>query len=166
MAIGNGSGHDIDYDVQPSDPGGGPSGGNAVAKSAGFGLFFSSLGTALAGIGCLTGLGGRGLLLAGFGSLVAGLVYHGITLDRARRLASSPAMPRLGIAPTMNHLADGQEHAHEFVPGTWVNFWHPDTKEKLAQSPTIFNSNARVTLRRYDPATTVQGPSGYCVEVT
>lgn len=168
MAIGNGSGREVEYDVEPSDPGGG-GGGNLVdpLKTS---LLLTSLGTAFVGVGCLTRMGGLGLELAGLGLLAAGLVFQGIALDRARRLATiGPLAVRNLILD--RRLTDGEEHPHVFAAGTWVNYRDPETKAKLASSPKIFNPNARVTLRRNASGTTNQGDAplaegGYWVEVT
>lgn len=169
MAVRNEGGQDVDYDVEPSEPGGG-GGGNLVANSAGKALLFSSLGATFAAVGCLTGLGGQGLVLAGLGLLAAGLVFQGITLDRARRLAAAAPMARIVGTSGKKLLKNQEEHSHTFVAGTWVNFWLPGTMTKLAQSPQIHDANARVILRRRQLASTGEGAAAsgggeYFVEV-
>jgi hypothetical protein len=106
------------------------------------------MGTASVGFGCLTGFGDQALVLLGLGFLAVGLVFQGVTFDRARRLARASVALRL-VRSGRAHLSDGDEHPHAFDAGTWVEFWSSkDPAVKLAQSPAIFNPIARVVLRR------------------
>lgn len=169
MAIRNQSGNAVDYDVKPSDPGPPPPVAR-IQNAAAAGLTASAIGLMFTAFGCLTGFGDQAFVLAGLGFLVVGLVFQGIALDRARRLGTVSLALRSG-GSGMTHLADGDEHAHTFKPGTWVEFWSKDEPpQKLAQSPMIFNSDARVTLRRcVDPQQAGRGTApqdlGYHVDV-
>lgn len=147
MAIRNESGDAVDYEVQPSDPG--PPNASAVRNATGNALLFSSMGTALAGVGCLTDFGDQALVLVGLGFLVVGLVFLGVAFDRARRLATDVRALRLVRSTGRTLLVDGDEHAHTFTPGTWVEFWsRTDPAVRLAQSPVIDKPSAVVILRR------------------
>jgi hypothetical protein len=137
------------------------------------GLLFAAIGTGFTGFGCLTGFGDQAFVLAGLGFLVAGLVFQGVTLDRARRLASESLA--LGIGGSgKTHLADGDEHPYPFTPGTWVvRFWSKDDPtQMLAQSPPVSGPSVKVLLRRcVDPAhvaagaKVAPGDTGYHVDV-
>ncbi len=147
MTVENQSGKDIEYDVEPSDPGG-PGSGN-VSRPVMYSLIASGTGATFMGIGCLTGFGDQSLVLAGLGFLAVGLVFQGVAFDRARRLEIAGPTLRIRGGAGRRRLDDGEVHRHTFVAGTWVEFWDPDNPgTRLAQSPPIFKPTARVILRR------------------
>lgn len=146
-SVGNGSGHDVDYEVEPSDPGGIIKGDTQMA------MYSLIAGTVAVGVGCLTHIGGRGLVYLGVGLLVLALVFQVRALRRLRTLArrTTPvpaAIQSAGGGKTP--LPDGQEHAKTFVAGTSRVVFYSDQEpfEPLAASPPLPDANARVVLRK------------------
>jgi hypothetical protein len=146
-SVGNGSGHDVEYEVEPSDPG-----GNIVGDTKGA-TYSLIAGTAAVGVGCLTQIGGRGLVFLGVGLLVLALVFQIRALRGLRTLRREPraryaAVQRAGGGRTP--LPDAHEHGKDFVAGmSWVVFYDNQAPyEPLAMSPPVPDANARVVLRK------------------
>lgn len=156
MAIGNQSGRDVEYEVQPSNPGPNLTHPQVTA------LAFTAGGGALTAYGCL-GDGGRGLTAFGLSLLAGAVVSETIALHRAR---SGSIAPRSG-GGTKTHLAHGAEHLHTFTNGTWVVFYEVGQDAPLAQSPVVFDPGCTVRLRRCpaDGDRLVSGTSATFVEV-
>jgi hypothetical protein len=169
-AVGNGSGRDVEYEVEPSDPGGNFTGDTQIA------LYSTVAGGLSLAAGCVGGVGGRGVVYLGLGLLALALVFQVRALRRLRVLERQAAP--LMAAPQAESggktdLGDGQEHPRTFVAGTsWVVFYSDDPPfEPLAVSPKISDPNARVVLRRCGTPSTLAGgelakaTDGYYVEV-
>lgn len=145
-SVGNGSGRDIEYEVEPSDPG-------IVSDTKGA-TFSLIAGTAAVGIGCLTRFGGRGLVLLGVGLLVLALVFQVRALRGLRTLRRGPRARYAAVQPAgggRTPLPDAQEHdGKNFVAGTsWVVFYDDqEPYQALAMSPPVPDANARVVLRK------------------
>lgn len=136
MAIGNGSGRDVEYETQPPDPG-----GNLTAPITAS-LLFTAGGGAFTAYGCL-GDGGTTITVIGLFLLAAALVAEAIALNRSHsgsaQLSTGPRTP----------LADGDTHDHTFTPGTWVVFYEKSGGPKITQSPIVFDDvHCTVRLRQ------------------
>jgi hypothetical protein len=157
-SVGNGSGHDVEYEVEPSDPG-----GNIVGDTKGA-TYSLIAGTAAVGVGCLTQIGGRGLVFLGVGLLVLALVFQIRALRGLRTLRREPraryaAVQRAGGGRTP--LPDAQEHdGKNFVAGmSWVVFYNDkEPYQALAMSPPVPDANSRVVLRKYGTPSTLAQP--------
>lgn len=137
MPISNQSGRDVDYEVQPSDPG--------VAGPILLATALGAAGTAFVGLGCLTETLGPDLTVVGLFLLVASLLSNVIAYRRVRA-STAVGFTTGGTSGTLSH---GQTAVHSFSPGTWVVFTeHGISNKKLATSPPVFDSTAIVTLRR------------------
>lgn len=169
MAIGNGSGRDIEYEVEPSDPGGTLTGPTKTA------MFLTVAGGAAVGVGCLTGFGGRYLVYFGLLLLVGAFAFQSVVLRRARDLERrvAPFVTLRASTTGKTKLPDGQQHAKTFVPGSWVVFYEDQAPHAvLATSPLVHAAEASVVLRRCGTPSTLTGgaaaraDSGYFVEMT
>jgi hypothetical protein len=138
MPIGNRSGRNVQYEVEPSDPG--------IAAPIGLAAALTGAGTAFAALGCLTEIGGEPLTVVGLFLLVAALLADVYAYNKANSAGAAMATaPTGGKKP----LADEATDAHVFAPGTWVVFYDgEDTEKVLGVSPPIFKPDATVTLRR------------------
>lgn len=142
MAIGNQSGRDVEYEVQPSNPAPGLT--NPLVTS----LATTALGAAFTAYGCLAD-GGTGITVIGLFLLAAALVADVIALNRARSGAAS-SKSLSGSSKTL--IANGATHPHTFTAGTWVVFYEKDHDSPLAQSPIVFDDvNCTVVLRQCPP---------------
>lgn len=142
MAVANSSGRDVEYEVQPSNPGGN------LTTTIGFSTGATALGTALTAYGCLAD-GGRGVTVLGLFLLAAALVADVIALNRSRSGAASFSS---GGGGSRTLIAHGATHAHTFTAGTWVVFYEIGQDAPIAQSPTVFDDvDCTVMLRQCPP---------------
>lgn len=139
MAVSNSSGRDVEYDVQPSNPG-----GNLTAPVTAS-MLLTAGGGAFTAYGCLAE-GGTAITVVGLFLLAASLVANAIALNRA-----SSGSAQLGKGPK-TLLANGATHAHTFTPGTWVVFYEVGAGSPITQSPVVFDDvNCTVMLRQCPP---------------
>lgn len=147
MPVGNGSGRDVEYDVQPSGTGGDP----VVAQNTA--IFLMVAGTVSTAVGCLTQIGGDFLIYLGLGLQVAAIAFQAVALRRSRiireRIAPFVTTPR-AAGSGKTKLLDGEQKDHTFAPGTWIVFCDDQdpSAPPLAISPPIFDPAAMVVLRR------------------
>lgn len=142
MAVGNGSGRDVEYEVQPSNPGG------DLTQPLTIAMLATAAGGAFTAFGCLAG-GGTTLTVVGLFLLAAALVADAVALNRAKSGST-----RLGSGGPKTHLLDGAEHPHVFTAGTWVVFYETAANggAMITQSPIIFDDvNCTVVLRQCPP---------------
>ncbi len=145
MAIRNGSGRDVEYEVQPPDPGGNLTGPVTAA------MLLTAGGGAFTAFGCLAE-GGTTLTVVGLLLLAGALVADAIALNRAKTGSS-----QLGSGGPKTLLSDGGEHPHVFTAGTWVVFYEVGQDAPITQSPIVFDDvNCTVVLRQC-PAPANQG---------
>jgi hypothetical protein len=137
MAVNNNSGRDVEYEVQPSNPGlGGPIGLSAALTAVGGGL---------TAYGCLADEGT--LTAVGLFLLVAALLADLYAYNKAQGVVVA------GTGGGKALLADGASVEHAFAAGTWVVFTEVGKPSKvLGSSPPIFQQEASVTLRRCAPS--------------
>jgi hypothetical protein len=138
MAIGNGSNHDVDYEVQPSTPN--------ITTPALLSAVLTGGGAAATALGCLLDVGDPELTVLGLFMLVAALVAD-VYIYNAASPGAAAFVPTAVAKGTIK--AGDPPVPHPFLAGTWVVFRDAKAPGKpiLAVSPPIFNEDADVTLR-------------------
>lgn len=141
MAVSNSSGRDVEYEVQPSNPG-----GNLTAPIT-TSLALTGAGGAFTAFGCLAD-GGTTMTVIGLFLLAAAAVADAVALNRAKtgssQLSTGPKTP----------ITNGAEHTDSFTAGTWVVFYETAANggAMITQSPIIFDDlNCTVVLRQCPP---------------
>jgi hypothetical protein len=101
MAIGNQSGRDVEYEVEPGDPG--------LRQPILLAAALTGVGGALAALGCLTEMGGEALTVVGLFMLVGALLANVYAYNKVNAAGPfTPTPPTGGKKP----LADGDTATH------------------------------------------------------
>lgn len=167
MSIRNGSGHDVEVDVEEGEPPPGPGvvsvpGGTLLASTA-----FTFLGGLAALFGCLHEAGGPLLPLLGTGSLGIAIGIQGYALAAGRRRVA-PKRLVYGGAGKKIALGPGETHPYTFNPGDCVVFcWANDdsTTESLTSAP-VLAPGALVELVELSEARLMPGGATHAISIT
>jgi hypothetical protein len=151
MSIRNGSGHDVEYEVEEGEPPPGPGIVEVPANAMFASMAFTFTGTALLTLGCLPQFGRP--LLSWTGALAVGISLgiqgYAVAAGRRRRPAKPRVLYSRGGRPK---LAAGKTADYTFNPGDRVHFyWTDDEGAKTASSEPVSDPGSLVELVEVEP---------------